>query len=75
MLYSRKNKGVFSLVEPKNIPYLFPRAMSQYTFFTGGDLLDAPKWDARRKEGQTKGTQHDAGHFDIALELARYVAE
>lgn len=49
------------------------RGLNLYTFFTSGDLLDAPKWDARRKEGQTKGTQHDAGHFDIALELARYV--
>ena len=50
------------------------RGLNLYTFFTSGDLLDAPKWDTRRKEGQTKGTQHDAGHFDIALELARYVA-
>lgn len=40
-----------------------------------GDLLDAPEWDTRRKEGETKGTQHDTGHFDIALELARYVVE
>lgn len=51
------------------------RGLNLYTFFTSGDLLDAPKWDSRRKEGQTKGTQHDAGHFDIALELARYVVE
>lgn len=49
------------------------RGLNLYTFFTSGDLLDAPKWDTRRKEGQTKGTQHDAGHFDTALELARYV--
>ncbi len=46
-----------------------------YNFFTGGDLLDAPEWDERRKDGQVKGTQHDSGHFDIALELARYVTE
>lgn len=51
------------------------RGLQLYTFFTSGDLLDAPKWDERKKEGQTQGTQHDAGHFDIALELARYVAE
>lgn len=51
------------------------RGLNLYTFFTSGDLLDAPKWNPRRKEGQTKGTQHDAGHFDIALELARYVVE
>lgn len=51
------------------------RGLNLYTFFTSGDLLDAPEWDARHKEGQTEGTQHDAGHFDIALELARYVVE
>lgn len=49
------------------------KGLDLYTFFTSGDLLDAPKWDSRRKEGQTKGTQHDTGHFDIALELAYYV--
>ena len=37
--------------------------------------MDAPKWDARVKEGQKKDTQHDPGHFDIALELACYVAD
>lgn len=51
------------------------RNLNFYTFFTSDDLLDAPEWDIRKKEGQTKGTQHDAGHFDIALELARYIAE
>lgn len=51
------------------------RGLNLYTFFTSGDLLDAPEWDARHKEGQTEGTQHDAGHFDIALELVRYVVE
>lgn len=51
------------------------RGLELYAFFTGGDLLDAPKWDERRKKGQTEGTQHDAGHFDIALELARYIAK
>ncbi|MCM1125919.1 MAG: nucleoside phosphorylase [Lachnospiraceae bacterium] len=51
------------------------RGLNLYTFFTSGDLLDAPKWDSRRKEGQTKGTQHDTGHFDIALELAYYVVK
>ena len=49
------------------------RGVDLYTFFTSGDLLDAPKWDMRQKEGQVKNTQHDAGHFDIALELAVYV--
>lgn len=51
------------------------RGLDFYTFFTSGDLLDAPEWDSRQKEGQTEGTQHDTGHFDIALELARYVVE
>ena len=46
------------------------RGFEFYTFFTGGDLLDAPEWDARKKDGVVKGTQNDAGHFDIALELA-----
>lgn len=51
------------------------RGLNLYTFFTSGDLLDAPKWDERHRKSETKGTQHDTWHFDIALELARYVAE
>jgi uridine phosphorylase len=51
------------------------RGLKLYAFFTSGDLLDAPKWDERRKAGQIKHTQHDAGHFDIALELAVSVTE
>lgn len=51
------------------------RGLNFYTFFTSGDLLDAPEWDERHKNGEIEGTQHDAGHFDIALELACYVAE
>ncbi|MBP3799075.1 MAG: nucleoside phosphorylase [Ruminococcus sp.] len=51
------------------------RGLEFYTFFTSGDLLDAPKWDERKKNDQSKGTQHDTGHFDIALELAVYVAQ
>lgn len=50
------------------------RGLSLYQFFTSGDLLDAPKWDERRKDDDINGTQHDSGHFDIALELAYYVA-
>lgn len=50
------------------------KGLDLYAFFTSGDLLDAPKWDTRRKDGQVKGTQHDTGHFDIALELAYYVS-
>lgn len=46
------------------------RGLELYAFFTGGDLLDAPQWDMRRAEGQIAHTQHDAGHFAIALALA-----
>lgn len=49
------------------------RGLNAYFFFTSGDLLDAPKWDSRRTEGQKKDTQHDPEHFDIALELASYI--
>ena len=49
------------------------RNLNAYFFFTSGDLLDAPEWDARMSK--KRDTQHDPGHFDIALELARYVAE
>ena len=51
------------------------RGIDLYAFFTSGDLLDAPVWDARRTEDQVVGTQHDAGHFDIALALAEHVAK
>ena len=51
------------------------RGLNLYMFFTSGDLLDAPEWDVRHKKGEKSGTQHDVGHFDIALELARYVVE
>ncbi len=51
------------------------RGLEVYMFFTGGDLLDAPEWTDRREKGQIKHTQHDAGHFEIALALAGYAAE
>lgn len=51
------------------------RGLNAYFFFTCGDLLDSPRWNARMQKNQIKHTQHDAGHFDIALELARYLAE
>ncbi len=51
------------------------RELNLYTFFTSGDLLDAPKWDTRYTPGEFKGTQHDTGHFDIALEMACFVTE
>lgn len=46
------------------------RNLELYQFFTSGDLLDAPEWDTRCKRGQVQGTQHDEGHFDIAIALA-----
>ena len=49
------------------------RGLNLYAFFTSGDLLDAPKWHKRGKAGEKKGSQHDVSHFDIALELARYI--
>ncbi len=50
------------------------RGLGLYTFFSSGDLLDAPEWDERHKDGEKKGTQHDTGHFSIALELADYIS-
>ena len=51
------------------------RGLEFYTFFTSGDLLDAPEWDERHAfEGQVVGTQHDAQHFEIALELADFIS-
>ncbi len=49
------------------------RGLEFYTFFSSGDLLDAPKWDERHVEGEYKGTQHDSRYFDIAIKLADYV--
>ena len=49
------------------------RGYEVYMFFTSGDLLDAPEWTMRKEEGQITHTQHDPGHFDIALALAEYV--
>ena len=49
------------------------RGLEVYMFFTGGDLLDAPEWTARKEKGQIRDTQHDTGHFEIALALAEYV--
>lgn len=51
------------------------RGLDAYFFFTCGDLLDAPEWDTRMEKNQTRHTQHDSGYFEIALELARFVAE
>ncbi len=51
------------------------RNLDLFVFFTSGDLLDAPEWDNRCVDGEKTGTQHDNKHFDIAIELARYVSE
>lgn len=49
------------------------RELEFYTFFTSADLLDAPEWDKRHEDGDVSGTEHDAGHFDIALGLAEFI--
>ena len=49
------------------------RGLNFYTFFASGDLLDAPEWDKRHKADEWKGTQHDVGYFDIAIELALFI--
>lgn len=51
------------------------RNLDLYMFLTSGDLLDAPEHLWRNGNGEYKGTQHDAGHFEIALSLAEYVSE
>lgn len=73
----RKNEGCISVeMECAAVQAMCDfRNLNAYFFFTSGDLLDAPEWDARMKKNQMKHTQHDAGHFDIALELARHIAE
>ena len=50
------------------------RQKNLYMFFTSGDLLDAEKWDERSLPGESEGTQHDTGHFRIALSLAWSIA-
>lgn len=50
------------------------RGYQLYYFLTSGDLLDAPAWDPRPEGGSLSGTQHDATHFGIAAELARFVS-
>lgn len=73
----RKNDGCISVeMECAAIQAMCDfRGLDAYFFFTSGDLLDAPKWDSRMEKDQKKNTQHDLGHFDIALELACYVTD
>lgn len=51
------------------------RGYELYYFLTSGDLLDAPQWDPRQEGDSPAGTQHDATHFDIAAELARWITD
>ena len=71
----RKNDGCISVeMECSAIQAMCNfRNIEFYTFFTSGDLLDSLKWDERKKKGQISGTQHDSGHFEIAIELADYI--
>lgn len=50
------------------------RGYELYYFLTSGDLLDAPQWDPRLQGDSLTGTQHDATHFEIAAELARFIS-
>ena len=77
VLAKRKAEGCISVeMESAGVQAMCSfRGLQLYAFFTSGDLFDAPKWDARMKEGQVKHTQHDPGHFEIALALAQYVSE
>ena len=74
-IQKRKNDGCISVeMECSAIQAMCNfRNLEFYTFFTSGDLLDAPKWDERHKKGEIVGTQHDSGHFEIAIELADYL--
>lgn len=49
------------------------RGVDLYMFFTSGDMLDAPEWNSRWNDDNS-GTQHDVGHFNIAITLADYIA-
>lgn len=73
----RKNEGCISVeMECAAVQAMCDfRNLQAYFFFTCGDLLDAPEWDARMKDHQVKDTQHDPGHFDIAVELALFIAK
>lgn len=51
------------------------RNLELYMFLTCGDLLGAQKHLFRNRDEQYRGTQHDASHFEIALQLAGYVAK
>ena len=71
----RKNDGCISVeMECAAVQAMCDfRNLNAYFFFTSGDLLDAPKWDARIKDKQINHTQHDSGYFEIALELAYFI--
>lgn len=51
------------------------RNLELYYFLTCGDLLDAPEIIFRHNKSEYTGTQHDPGHFDIALSLADYITK
>lgn len=71
----RKSEGCISVeMESASVQAMCDfRNLEFYTFFTSGDLLDAPEWDERKTDEDLRGTQHDPMHFDIAIELAYFV--
>lgn len=52
------------------------RGLDFYTFFSSGDLLDAPAWDDRKYgDISIRGSQHDPTLFKIAIELALHIVK
>lgn len=51
------------------------RNIELYMFLSSGDLLDAPRWDDRKFNDSSRGSQHDPTLFKIALELAIYITK
>ena len=72
----RKNDGCISVdMECSAIQAMCDfRKLDFYTFFSSGDLLDAPEWDDRKfNKSEVKGSQHDPILFEIAIRLANYI--
>ena len=54
---------------------LFLIVLMVISVMTFAQTQNAPEWTNRKEEGQIEHTQHDPGHFSIALALAEYVAD
>ena len=72
----REVEGFKKLVRKNEQVYLLFRYAKRIVFFGPKRATAFRKAEKARKEkNQRKGTQHDPGHFDIALELACYITE